>query len=203
LWLAHDVDSQQAEDAFQRVLGEYAERAGSDDVRRARIGMGDVARQRGDLASAEQHYQAAELLGRANHQAANRGHFARTVEDYLRRGEWKAATQLLDQWEWDCPTDRLTGNTTLLRARCLLAEGRRDEASEHARLLVQVNPRSAFTPELLMLIADVELACGRPAGARQQLERILREHPTSSLKAQAAELLAEIGHGDNGSESND
>jgi len=203
LWLAHDVDLQKAEDAFQRVLGEYAERAGRDDVRRARIGMGDIARQRGDLVSAERHYHAAELLGRADQQAANRGHFARTVEDYLRRGEWTAAQQLLNQWEWSCPTDKLTGSTTLLRARCLVAEGSRGEASEEARLLVEVNPHSARAPELLMLIADVELACGRPAGARQSLERILREHPTSSLRAQAAELLAKIGHGDDGSESND
>jgi len=203
LWLAHDGDLQKAEDAFHRILGEYAERAGRDDVRRARIGMGDVARQRGDLAAAERHYQAAELLGRADQQATKRGHFARTVEDYIRRGEWTAAQQLLDQWEWDCPTDKLTGSATLLRARCLLAEGRRDKACEEARLLVDVNPRSAFAPELLMLIADVELACGRPAGARQSLERILREHPTSSLRAQATKLLAGIGPGDGSGEEQD
>jgi len=200
LWLAHDGELQKAQDAFRRILSQYAERAGNDDIRRARIGLGDIARQRGDLAAAERHYQAAELPGRPDRQPANRGHFARTVEDYMRRGEWTAAKQLLDQWEWDCPTDKLAGNSTLLRARCLLAEGRRDKASEEARLLVDVNPRSAFAPELLMLIADVELACGRPARARQSLHRILQEYPTSNLRAQAVRLLAGIEPDDHSSE---
>jgi len=203
LWLARDGDLQKAEEAFQRVLDEYAERASSDDVRRARIGLGDVARQRGDLASAERHYHAAERLGQAGQQLAKRGHFARAIEDYTRRGELTAAEELLKQWEWDCPTDKLTGAATLWRARFLLADGRRGEAAEEARALVEVNPHSVYAPELLLLIADVELAGGRAEQARQSLERILREHPTSSLRAQAVELLAGIESGDGGSREQD
>jgi hypothetical protein len=60
-----------------------------------------------------------------------------------------------------------------------------------------------FDKELLMLIAHVELACGRPAGARPSLERILREHPTSHLRARAHKLLAGIESRDDSGKEQD
>jgi biotin carboxylase len=63
--------------------------------------------------------------------SSRRGSFPRTVEDYTARKLFKEAHQALDEWDWEFPTDKLVGYSSLLRARLALAEAEKAETDKY------------------------------------------------------------------------
>ncbi|MFQ6048852.1 MAG: PKD domain-containing protein, partial [Phycisphaerae bacterium] len=192
LWLDELGDVDGAESAFRRVLDVYADLAEPTTVRRARIGLGDVYRRRGEAQKARHHYTMAGTLPSDKVPAVAAGSFARTTEDFIRRGEYRAANQQLDRWEWHFPLAKLAGFSSLLRARLYLAQGQHDRARAEARQLLAVNDRSAYAPQLMMLIADIQIARQQHGDARRTLQRLVRQYPTSPLRAEARKLLQKL-----------
>jgi tetratricopeptide (TPR) repeat protein len=176
---------------FEGVLETYGVRA-PEPARLARIGLGDLYRLAGEHDQAKAAYDQA---GPGSEDARKRpaivkGDLARHVEAYIRTREYEAAEEYLRTWGQVLPGDRLEGYWSLLRAR--LAEARRDDQAvvSEARVLVRVNPRSNYAPQLLMLAAD---ACGRLDRLderRSLLKAVVQDYAESPLSRKAAELLS-------------
>jgi len=176
---------------FRRALKKYSALTTDACIRRARIGIGDVWRLRGDYAKAMAAYSSAAPRKRAGYekQAVRKGDLARHVEDYLRRGMYNDAEDFLDRLEEEFPTEKLEGYSTLLRVRLALARSQPRLAAQQAEQLVRVNPRSNYAPELLLLAAGAHAKLGQVQAARTALERIVTGYPESPLAAEAARRL--------------
>ncbi len=110
---------EQAEAAFARVLQQYSDRTRSPAIRRARVGLGTVYLSTRRYRRAYEAFEQAGVGGERRKRDVRVGSYARAVEDYIRRKEYTAAAERLDQWEWEYPLEKLRGYSTLLRARLL------------------------------------------------------------------------------------
>ncbi|MBN1346175.1 MAG: tetratricopeptide repeat protein [Phycisphaerae bacterium] len=110
-------DLKQAEDRFERVIREFGDRTRAPEIRRARIGLGDVYLRTGRYRQAKSAYEQAGVLGDAAKRGIRVGSYAQAVEDYVRRKEFESAAEWLDRWEWEYPLEKLRGYSTLLKAR--------------------------------------------------------------------------------------
>lgn len=181
-------DLEQAEAAYASTLTQHAQAADAQ-VRLAQIRLGDVYRTKGDAPAALKAYQRAadmpihertELV-----QAARRGSFPRTVEDYTARKLYKEAHEALDEWDWEFPTDKLVGYSSLLRARLAAAEGNKKEAVKQAEELVRGNKESEYADDLLLFLADLYLGDGQLDKAVDAASRLLSAYPASELQGEA------------------
>jgi len=185
-------DAEKAMAIFTRALKEYSALTTHEAIRKARIGVGDVWRLRGDYAKAEKAYAAAGHVGKLSFEkrAVRKGDLARHAEDYIREKQFDDASDFLDRLEYEFPAEKLEGFSTLLRVRLELARRRPAAAAGHAERLVRVNPRSNYAPELLKLAARAYEALGKGDAARRSLQRIVEGYPESPLAAEAARALA-------------
>jgi len=191
--LLHEADEpDRAAEIFSRVLADYAPQAQGDGVRLARIGMGDVYRRRGRAEAAQRLYHQAGPIETPAPWDVRVGSFARAAEDYIRRKEFDAAREQLREWEWQFPSDKLVGYSSLLWARLFLAQGQPDRAVRVAAELVAVNPSSPHAAELLALAAQACLQQKRPQQAARFFRRIVEDYPESPLCEQARKKLAEL-----------
>ena len=176
---------------FADTIKAYASLTTHESIRRARIGLGDVERLRGDYAKALAAYKLARPVGKSasEKQAVRKGDLARHVQDYIRAGKFRDAKDFLDRWEWEFPVDKLEGYSTLLRATLAMARKKYPLAAEQAGQLLRVNPQSNYAAELLMLQFKAHKARGQTDLARRSLERIVKEYPESPLAAEAAKKL--------------
>jgi len=173
---------------YTRTLTKFA-KGGATQVRLAQIRLGDVYRSKGDAKAALQAYQRAadtpvhkrtELV-----ESARRGSFPRTIEDYTRRKLFDEARQALNDWDWEFPTDKLVGFSSLLRARLALAEGNKEEAAKQAEELLGVNKDSEYADDLLLFLVDLHLGDGKLDKALTAATRLLDDYPASELQEQA------------------
>lgn len=178
---------------YAEVLADHAAGVNDDVLRQARIGVGDVWRARGNLVEARKAYRAAgpgsEAAGK--HPAITRGDLARQVEDFLRREELDAAGETLDEWARLLPGDKVEGYWSLLTMQLLLAWENYPAAIRQAELLVGVNPRSSYAPEVLLAAARAHVASKAPAEAVRVLKDIVENYGESPVSATARALLAE------------
>ena len=177
---------------FNRVLSGYPG-AGQEWVRRALIGLGDVAWLARDGAAAADFYKRAERIPIKEKSALREpvrvGHLARVIEEMLRQGELDSAEESLREWEWERPSDRLVGYSTILRAKLLIARGQFDQARRQLETLVAVNPTSLYAPEALLLTANCLQAREKMSEAARVLRRLMVEYPESDLTETAAKRL--------------
>ena len=188
-------DLQKAEQEYTKTLTRYA-KAGTDQVRLAQIRIGDLYKTKGDYEAALRAYQRAADMPIHNYpeevELARRGSFARTIEDYIRRKVFKEAHKTLDQWDWEFPTDKLVGYSSLLRARLALAEGNKPEALKQANELLRVNKESEYADDILLFLADLHVGSGQLDKALAALDRLLKDYPASDLQEQARVRRARI-----------
>ena len=203
-------DLPKADKEYTKTLTAYV-RAADDQVRLAQIRLGDVYRAKGDAEAARKAYERAAdmpIAGRSEMTAAaRRGSFAHDAEDYTRRKLFKEAHAELDEWDWEFPTDKLDGYSSLLRARLALAEARKaeadeaipdkkeeaarlaksktDEAIKQAKELIRVNKNSEYADDLLLFLTDLCLAKGRPDDALESASTLLKDYPASELQEAA------------------
>jgi len=189
--LKASADTKAAMDLFQRVIRQYGALTTAPAIRRAKIGIGDVWRIRGDHKEAQKAYTTAGYGPRINvaRLEITRGDYARHVEAYLRKGRFADATEFLDRWEMDIPGDKLEGYWSLLVAQMRMAEKRYKDAVAEARTLAKVNPASNHAPRLLMLAADAYRRLGQDSEATAVLRKVVEKYPESPLAAEAARAL--------------
>ena len=184
-------DPDKADGIFQHAIEKYAALTSAGAVRDARIGIGDVHRLRGDYDKAMAAYRSARPLKRSSFEkkVVRRGDLARHVEDYIRRGMYHDAGDLLDRWEREFPTDKLEGYATLLRVRLAMAQKQYESAAEQTEQLVRVNPASNYAADLLMSAFGAYKALGKEGQAAEALRRIVKGYPESGLAAEAKKRL--------------
>ncbi len=163
--------------ALARVRGDYF----------AAVGKGDAARKAYD--------EAEELVGRAGsnaEQAARRGAYGRSTEDFLKLRLLDRAAAEIHAWQADFPTERIDGYLTLLYARCWVARRQYAQAIAQAEQLQAVNADSPYVDQLLMLAAGCELRRERTDRAIATLHALVKDYPGSPLAPAARAKLAEL-----------
>jgi tetratricopeptide (TPR) repeat protein len=184
-------DGDRAMAIFTQTLKKFSALTTGEPIRRARIGIGDVWRIRGDYDKARAAYKSAPALSKDGfeRQAVKRGDLARHAEDYTRRRLYDDAAKALAKWEYEFPLEKIEGYSSLIRVRLELARRRYNKAAEEVEILVRVNPRSNYAPELLMLAAEAYRQLGKRDVARATLQRIVTGYPESPLAAEAAKKI--------------
>ena len=153
----------------------------------AAAGKGDAARKAYD--------QAEELVGRLGsnaEQAARRGAYGRSTEDYLKLRYFDRAAAEIHAWQADFPGERIDGYLTLLYARCWSGRQRWAQAIAQAEQLQAVNADSPYVDQLLMLAAACELHRERADRAIATLHALVKDYPGSPLIPAAKAKLAEL-----------
>ncbi len=184
-------DTQGAMSIFQRVVRQFGALTTGSAIRRAKIGIGDVWRVRGDYEEARKAYTTAGYGPKVNvaRLEITKGDYARHVEDYLRKDRFADAAGFMEQWEMDIPLDKLEGYWSLLVVRMQLRQKRYKEASLEARTLVKVNPASNYAAQLLLLAAEAYRRLGKDDQAKAALRQLVEKYPESPLVAEAAKAL--------------
>jgi tetratricopeptide (TPR) repeat protein len=186
-----------AEKEFQRILKTYGATGADSLLRRAHIGLGDIARHRGDGPKARQEYAAAAAIRVVqmppNEVAVRVGTLSRYVEDYTRQKQWEWAFKSLADWAWEFPPDKLQGHWSALRAEALDKKGDRAEALLEATDLLAANPASPYAVRLLMLAAECQVAAGKTNEARLLLQTAVEDYPEDPLQDAARKRLKALG----------
>ncbi|MGB2820938.1 MAG: tetratricopeptide repeat protein, partial [Phycisphaerae bacterium] len=184
-------DTKEAMSIFQRVLRQFAALTSGQAIRRAKIGIGDVWRARGDYQEARKAYTTAGYGPDVNvaRLEITKGDYARHVEDYLRKDAFTDAAEFVEQWEMDIPLDKLEGYWSLLVVRMHLARKQYNEAALEARTLVKVNPASNYAAQLLLLAAEAYRKLGKDDEAKAALRQLVEKYPESPLVGEAAKAL--------------
>jgi TolA-binding protein len=192
LFLGAAADGDKAMGAFQQAIDILGTDKPTPLLRRARIGVGDVWRARGDAERARAAYEAAGAAAAEAPVTAAilQGDMARHVEAYLRGKELDWAQEYLDRWAEATPADKLTGYWSLLRVKVFLAQQREAQAAAEAQTLVAVNPTSPYAPQLLMLVAEAYTQLGQTDRAAAAMRQLVEKYPDSALAAEAAAKLA-------------
>lgn len=184
-------ESDKALALFQDVVKKYDSLTTVPAIRRAKIGMGDVWRLRGDLEKARAAYTDARPKSN-NPQTSDmisKGDYARHVEDYLRSKEFGDAREFLRKWEEAYPLDKIEGYWSLLKVKMSLAESKWADAVAETTVLVTVNPASNYAPQLLMFQYEAYTNLKDAANAKAALERIATKYKESPLAKEAAKKL--------------
>ena len=192
-WYLNDLEK--AEQEYTKALKTYAT-PGDAQVRLAQMRIGDLYRTKGDCQAALSAYQSAAAMPihtRAEGvEAARRGSFPRTVEDYIARKLFKEAHEALDEWDWEFPTDKLAGYSSFLRARLALAEGNKKEAQKQAEELIRGNKESEYADDLLLFLTNFYVGEGQLDRALETAARLLKDYPASDLQEEAHLKRADI-----------
>jgi cell division septation protein DedD len=111
------------------------------------------------------------------------------AERLLERHEYQGAGEAVGRF-WSSAGDTVRGDR---RARALLLRSVLSESLDDAELdLLRISvehPQSPVADRALMRLAQARFAHGDSAGAKQFLERLVRDHPTSTLQRPAREML--------------
>jgi TolA-binding protein len=166
----------------------------SESASRLHRVLGDWHARRQDAPAARAAYRKAaelgQMLGGATQQNAWRGAYSRSVESFLREGELGRARDELRGWQRDFPEDILDGYLPLLWARYHLARKQPRSAAAVANDALAVSPAAPYADQLLFLVAECELADGRPDRARAAWQALLTDYPGSPLVPRAREEIA-------------
>ena len=186
-------DPDGAKKLFERVVTEYGTKTQDPVIRRAKIGLGDAWRAKGNYVNANKAYEVAGITDERakSFRAIVKGDFARQVEEYLRRKDFSATGETLDKWELTTPADKLEGYSTLLRVKLYNAMKRPRDAAREAEVLLKVNPTSTYAPELLMQAHQAYKSNKQPQKARKALQRIVKSYRESPLFPEAVKILKE------------
>jgi tetratricopeptide (TPR) repeat protein len=188
-------DDRAAEQSFRDAL-KFADWGADRSIKAAWIGLGDVFRRRGDSAKALDAYRTAEAMLKTesvNQAAVEVGSLARTAEYYIRQGDFEQARKRLDEWDWQFPTHKLQGYSTLMWVKFYQAQKLHREAIAEAADLVAAGEQSNYAPQLLIAAAESWLALGEKAKAKQLLEQVVAVYKDSPLVADAKKKLADLG----------
>lgn len=91
------------------------------------------------------------------------------------------------------PSSELRDNVAYWLAECSYAEGQWVKAIEAFTAHVADRPQSAKVPDALLRTAEAWLKLQRPKEAGDVLRRLIKDYPSSAVRATADQRLAELG----------
>ncbi len=186
-----DLDG--ALNAYDQVVGRFADVMAADIVRVTKIKIGDIFRRRGQGAQARRVYLEAEALKADKlsfaQETVRKGALYKAVDDYLRRGETEAAGKWLELLEWEFPLEKLDGYSSIARARVALAGGQEAEALKQLLWFVTASPRSAYAAEALFRAGEIFKKRGEQKELGQVVERLRTQYADSPWAEESRKLL--------------
>jgi len=186
----------QPKDAAAFTKAALSDRVEKESTRRLFIAYGDAMRYAGDGDAARAAFAAADeiSLGRSSLQnmAVTSG-LAFKAEDYLRNDEYSDAEDVLDQWDWEKPVEKLAGYSSYLRAQVYHAQRRDKRATAEIEALAAASPESPYAPKALLLEAKIHVAARNRAAAKAALDRIVKDYETSPEASDAKSMLKGFG----------
>jgi TolA-binding protein len=187
---------------FQEVIGKFSVGGGSapggvtadDETRRkAYIAIGDVYKRKGNYEKAKEYYEKAQQVQLVDlpfkREAVKIGAYARAVESYLRENNQEDAKSFLSTWQWEYPTERLEGPSSIYWARLHMAQQDHKTAVVELEEFVAANPKSSFAPEALMQAVECYKKLGQTEKALSALKSLANDYKDSPLATKAEEEL--------------
>jgi tetratricopeptide (TPR) repeat protein len=152
--------------------------AKSDDAmlrRNVLIALGDGHRAQGHADEAYEAYAAAEaiVLPNVDVKPFDVSSYALTVESHLLRRQYDEARKILDQWENEHPTERLTGYSSLLRSRLEFRQGNLKKAIGEIEAYLSCDPVGLFAKQALLHLGDLCLRAEKGARAKEVFQQVL------------------------------
>ncbi len=161
---------------------------------------GDYYAATGDGEAARKAYREAEEALNSQRtpieQAAWRGAYSRSTEEFLRSGELDRTAAEIHAWEREFPADKINGYVTLLYGRYWAAREKYQQAVALAEQLLTINRYSPYMDQLLVVAADCDVARGKPDRALATLRSVLKDYPGSPLVPEVKQKIARIESGE-------
>ncbi|HEX4123932.1 MAG TPA: PKD domain-containing protein [Tepidisphaeraceae bacterium] len=171
LWRSADFD------AVVHLLAPYAQ--GGDAKLRRIYGEALVLDQKPDQGAKELKVIPAAVIG-ARAPAVS-GALARTIEFYIRTGDWESGQDAWEDWQQQFPADFLEGYSVMLQTRLMELKGASPAAAKVAEAFALAEPTSSYAPQLLdrasKLLAKTDPA--KSAALHQLLKQKYPEDPLS------------------------
>jgi tetratricopeptide (TPR) repeat protein len=111
------------------------------------------------------------------------------IEQYIKRGDYDAALQELQNIEWETPQERMAGDTGRLRAQCYIAEGDFQRAAVLLERMVKLNPASPKVPEMRLLQIKAYQGLKDKEKMAEVYNKLKKEQPYAAETALAAALV--------------
>jgi tetratricopeptide (TPR) repeat protein len=166
---------------------------GWGDYRLAFIRMGDVYRERnrqGDFDLAMVYYSKAEDLNTDAHSAMKNGYYTHGVLDLINKKDYDNALKMLEEWEYNFPTEKLRGFSSLQRARINFLNSQYEEAGKQAMNFISINPATTYIADFYMLIGASYYKQKDLAKASLYYKKVIASCPESP-KGKKAEMMVE------------
>jgi tetratricopeptide (TPR) repeat protein len=162
--------------------------------RRAIIAGGDVLLWNAKRNGARDLYRRAEALSQPiippQVRAARVGAYPNSLRELIASGNLSAALNIVQRWEEDFPTDKLTGETFFWRGKLMhLRDSQRDAAQFLARA-VSLAPGASFESEARWLLALSLEKLGKTDDARRELAKLVATGIQDEYTALAKKRLA-------------
>jgi tetratricopeptide (TPR) repeat protein len=145
--------------------------------RRAVIALGDVQLWHGKREEARPLYQRAEALSEQRIppqvRAARLGSFPNSIREYLEAGDQKAALDVVNRWEEQFPTEKLSGQTFFWRGKLLALRDQHRESARYLARAIGLAVGAEFESEARWLLAQSLEKLGRTEEARKELAKLV------------------------------
>lgn len=120
------------------------------------------------------------------------GAHSRSVEEYLNEKDFPQAVAEIRRWEREFPLEKLDGYLTLKYVRYWAGREQYDQAVALAEQLMNLNPESPYSDQILLLAAECEVKRGKTDRALATLQGLLHDQPGSPLVPQIQQRIAEL-----------
>ncbi|MCM8789058.1 MAG: PKD domain-containing protein, partial [Candidatus Omnitrophica bacterium] len=178
-----------AETLLNHVISDN--RATEKVKRQAIIGLGDIARQKGDKKSALKYYESVTVDTGIE---SKTGAFYQQVSFYLKKNDFPAAIEKLTLWADEIPTCRMTGSWSILYAKAYIGIKQYDRALKEIETFIKIcEPDNPYYGWALYWKAEAYLAGG--AGketAKAIFLEIIEKFPKARIAEMARLKLREI-----------
>jgi len=162
-------------------------------TRRAFVLRGDILREEGIASEAREAYLESKKYlfdsPEPKDMAARRGAYGTSVENYIHRREFDAASKELEEWEMYFPEDKLSGYMSVLRARLWMYD-----TSKYKRIIRELkavltcSPDSNYADEAMLLIGKTYIKQRNYKAAKAAFELFKVKYPESPLMSEAERL---------------
>ena len=159
----------------------------SDYIRQSKLYFGDALAAQGKVDDAAKIYRAAgDLVPKTNLMHTVRGSARmESARDFLRRGEFDTAEEILRQIEWETPLDRLSAETGLPMILVHLGRKEYPLALYRCQRLLYTATVDTHRADVLYYLIITELALNQRDAAQETLTKLLKDHPYSEATARA------------------
>jgi len=157
------------------------------EVRLKQVLQGDALLFQGKVAEAKAAYERAGALISGVNRAQNMRNRARleSARDYVRRGEYDFAEELLRQVEWEDPLEKLSVESGITRAQIYLGRKEYPRALTRCTQTLNVAIVDTHRADLLYGLAQACEGLGKSDDLRNALKKLVDEFPYSEAAAKA------------------